>query len=241
MIVGTDKLLSWFHYNEKPFWIIRRSEKSDMIARSPEDDNTLDVPKSKELLNQALSFLNPEIYYIQTWGGSDPKSTTGLKTSVHFRITDNENKQPAIPGIGYVDPSTMEQKINERVEEKMTAWKKEQELLNRIGALEKQLTEDKDDGTTIERIFDRAERYIGYFDPEFTKRIKSPVVGEMKKINKEEIKEMNSEQTKKLEDALGVLQAKVGEDKLPDMMTKLAALSQNDPDTFDYAMSKLLK
>ncbi len=241
MIIGTEKILQWFTMNDKPFWIIRRSEKSDMITRSPDDDPALDSVKSKEILQSALSLLSPEVYYIQTWGGSDPKATTGAKTCVHFRLLDGENRNTGVQSvISGVDPQTFEAKVRAEVEKEMTAYKEKQELLTRIGALETQLKEDSGGD-----FWQGSEKTLGILKdwgvPEFIRGLNPQAnVGKMQPVNKENVKEMTEEQVSKIEAALAVLQTKVGEENLPALMEKLAALSQNDPKTFNMAL-KILK
>lgn len=237
MIVGTGKLIEWFSINNKPFWIIRRSEKSEMITRSPEDDIDLDTVKSKDLLQQALSLLSPEVYYIQTWGGIDPKSTTGAKTCVHFRLLDNESRlsnQPAI--IAGIDPLTFESKLEAELNKRMDAYEKERKLTDRITELERRLTEGDTDSRFIGRIIDRVEPWAMKIFPEYAPTAN---VGTLQPIKKEDIKEMTSDQVEKIEAALAVLQSKVGEESLPILMEKLAALSQNDPKTFKMALQIL--
>jgi hypothetical protein len=239
MIVGTGKLLDWFTYNDKPFWIIRRSEKSDMIARSPENEVDLDTVRSKELLQSTLSILSPEVYYIQTWSGTNPQSTTGAKTCVHFRLTDgesrNNNQQPVISGI---DPQTFDSKVESEVQKRMDIFTKEQALLSRIGKLEEQLKEDSGSGfwDKSDRVMDRVERWLPNFIPEFKTKIN---VGNIKQVNKEDITEMKQENIERVENTLAVFQADLGEDKTVELLEKLGSICQNDNDTFKFLIKKL--
>lgn len=234
MIVGTGKLIEWFSINNKPFWIIRRSEKGEIITRSPEDDSELDTIKSKELLQQALSLLSPEIYYIQTWGGSEPKFTTAAKTCVHFRLIDgerNNNPQSVITGI---DPTTFDAKVEAEVQKRMDSYIKEQTLLNRIGNLEKKLAEPENDDKVIDRWLNRVEPWARNIFPEYAPKN----IGTIKQVNKEDITEMKEENIHRIENALAVFQADLGEEKTVELLEKFGSLCQKDPDTFHFFVKK---
>jgi hypothetical protein len=239
MIVGTGKLIEWFSINNKPFWIIRRSEKSDIITRSPEDDSTLDIVKSKEILQQALSLLSPEIYYIQTWGGNEAKFTTAAKTCVHFRLLDpdsrNGNQQSVISGI---DPGTFDSKVEAEVSKRMGAYEEKQALLNRIGKLEEQVKDGSggDFWDKGDRVLGRIEKWIPNFIPGF--KISNDI-GNIKQVNKEDIKEMKEENVARIENTLAVFQADLGEEKTVELMEKLGSICQNDNDTFKFLIKKL--
>jgi len=213
--------------NNRPYWIIRRSEKGDVIARTNETEPT-DVPTSKEVLQQTLSLLAPDVYIIQTWEGADPQKTTGTKYAVHFRLQERESmvNMNAIAGMQQGD---IESKIAEGVSKAIKDYEEKQTYLRKIEALEKQLKEGSSSGIDA-----ATERILNKFEPWFPNFFGEP---------KGNIGKTTEPMTKELEDisveSIEILQQALGAEKFAKLMQKLAIISKEKPLTFKAAVNQV--
>ncbi len=71
MITGKENILKFVRFNNAPFWRIRRSEKTQIIADS--GDKPLTIDESLTRLEQAFQIMGAGTYFIEAWESEGQK------------------------------------------------------------------------------------------------------------------------------------------------------------------------
>lgn len=238
MIRGIEALRDWFLFNNRSYWMIRRTEKGDLIARTDENQSQ-EPPAALVLLESIYTILEPGTYLLQCWSG-DPKATTGLKTATWFI---KPGDAPQLPG--HINGTAAEsiETIRTTLQREFEGKRAHEKAIEELHAQIKELKAKQQEESVIEKIIGRLEPYLPLILKSLS-RTAPAVTGQPRQPQKPaekqtETQEEMTESESRAQNALQKLYEKVGDD-LPGLLEKLADLSENDPETFNTAL-KLLK
>lgn len=236
MIIGNENILTWFKAQNRPNWKLKKSANSDVIAFSQKQDPTID--EAIEELQATFNYIAPGQYLIECWEGSDKRG----RAKSPVQIDGNPDKNYKSGGIaGIYGPEELEQKINEGIER----YRRDQEFEETKKRLEEL---EKERESLQYKLLQRLEPYIPVLGQIITSSLtggKAPNIGNTgtkKKMSDEPLNnEPMNKQKELIERANEALEKWFDID--PDaveLMEKIAALAQNDKDTYQMAKNMLM-